>query len=141
MKMRSPAILLLSFVALGAMFGASTFSAKPKVDVQIKVNETVGKDQPQDSLSRAGRSYEAPLPQPTIWFMNVTVLSDNKEAVAQNNGQWCLKGEGDGMLGSVTYQGTLSGNDLEVQVPLPNGKTKKVHLVVYDRKWRKLSDL
>jgi hypothetical protein len=142
MKMRFPAIFLLSVVALGPMLGASTFAAKPKVDVQVKVNEAVGKDQPQDSLSRSGRSYEAPLAQPTLWFMNVTLLSDNKEAVAQNNGQWCLKGEGnDSKLSSLTYQGTLSGNDLEVEVPLPNGKIKKVHLVIYDHKWRKLADL
>ena len=116
-------------------------SAKPKVDVRVKVNETVGKNQPADSLSRTGSSYEAPLPQPTLWFMNVTVLSDNAEAVAQNNGQWCLKGEGDSMLHSMTYQGTLSGNDIDIEVPQPNGKVKKVHFVVYDHKWRKLSGL
>jgi len=141
MKMRFPALFLLPLMALGLVFGAPTISAKPKVEVRVKVNETVGKNQPDDSLSRSGISYGGALPQPTVWFMNVTVLSDNAEAVTQNNGQWCLKGEGDSMLSSMIYQGTLSGNDLEVQVPLPNGKVKKVHLVVYDHKWRKLSDL
>lgn len=139
--MRFLALLLLPLMALGFVFAPPTFSGKPKVAVRVKVNETVGKNQPPDSLSRSGRSYEAPLAQPTLWFMNVTVLSDNAEAVAQNNGQWCLKGEGDSMLISMTYQGTLSGNDLEVLVPLENGKVKTVHLVVYDHKWRKLSDL
>jgi hypothetical protein len=135
-------LFLLPLMALGLVLGGPALSAKPKVEIRLKVNESVGKNQPPDSLSRAGRSYEAPLAQPTVWFMNVTVLSDNAEAVAQNNGQWCLKGEGaSGELSSLTYHGTLSGNDLEIEVPLPNGKLKKVHLVVYDHKWRKLADL
>lgn len=133
--------ILQTLLAFQLLLGPLALSAKPKVEVRVKVNEAVGKNQPADSLSRSGRSYEAPLQQPTIWFMNVTVLSDNAEAVAQNNGQWCLKGEGDSMLNSTTYQGTLKGNDLEIEVPQPNGRTKKVHLVVYDHKWRRLSDL
>ena len=139
--MKPRAFFLMQLMALAFLLGPPSLSAKPKVEVRVKVNEAVGKNQPADSLSRSGRSYDAPLQQPTIWFMNVTVLSDNAEAVAQNNGQWCLKGEGDSMLSSMTYQGTLSGNDLELEVPQPNGKVKKLHLVVYDHKWRKLSDL
>ena len=141
MKMRLRALFLLPLMALGLMFAPPTFSGKPKVEVRVKVDEAIGKNQPDDALSRTGRSYDAPLAQPTLWFMNVTVLSDNAEAVAQNKGQWCLKGEGDSMLSSLTYKGTLSGNDLDLEVPRPNGKIKKVHLVVYDHKWRKLSDL
>jgi len=140
MRMRFPARFLLQWMALGLVFASPCLSAKPKVEVRVKVNEAVAKNQPADSLSRLGRSYDAPLPQPTVWFMNVTVSSDHAEAVAQNNGQWCLKGEGDSMLSSLTYQATLSGNDLEIEVPQPNGKVKKVHFVIYDHKWRKLSD-
>lgn len=139
--MKPSRCVLQTLLAFQLLLWPLALSAKPKVEVRVKVNEAVGKNQPDDSLSRSGRSYESPLPQPTIWFMNVTVLSDNAEAVAQNNGQWCLKGEGDSMLSSITYQGTLSGNDLEIEVPQPNGKMKKVHFVVYDHKWRKLSDL
>ena len=140
MNMRYLAQFLLSLLALQLLLWPSSLSAKPKVEVRVKVNESVGKNQPPDSLSRAGRSYEAPLPQPTVWYMNVTVLSDNAEAVAQNNGQWCIRGEGDSELSSMTYQGTLSGNDLEIKVPQPNGKIRQVHFTVYDHKWRKLSD-
>ena len=68
-----------------------------------------------------------------------TVHSDNADAVAKNNGQWCIKG--DDLLSSLTYHGTLSGNDLELEVPQPNGKIKKMTFVVYDHKWRKLSDM
>jgi hypothetical protein len=74
-----------------------------------------------------------------VFYLNVTVRSDNAEAVATSNGQWCIKG--DALLGSLTYHGTLSGNDVELEVPQPNGKIKKMSFVVYDRKWRKLSDL
>lgn len=119
--------------------GSPALAGKPKVEVQVKVNEGIGKNQPADSLSRAGSSYDGKLDLPQIYFLNVTVTSDNAEAVAKNNGQWCIKG--DVFLGSVTYHGTLNGNDLEIEVPQPNGKIKKVSFGVYDRKWRKLSDL
>lgn len=141
MKMRCLARFLLALLAVQLLLWPSPLSAKPKVAVRVKVNEGVGKNQPVDSLERAGRSYAAPLPQPTLWYMNVTVLSDNADAVAQNNGQWCIRGEGDSELSSITYQGTLTGNDLEVEVPQPNGKLRKAHFTVYDHKWRKLSDL
>jgi hypothetical protein len=141
MKMRYLVLALLPLLALQLLLWPSSLSAKPKVEVRVKVNEAVGKNQPPDSLSRAGRSYEAPLPQPTVWYMNVTVLSDNAEAVAQNNGQWCIKGESGSELGSITYQGTLSGNDIELEVPQPNGKIKKMSFVVFDHKWRKLAGL
>src|SRR5579864_7729498 len=111
MKMRHPSLVLLPLLALQLLLWPSSPSAKPKVEVRVKVNEAVGKNQPADSLSRAGRSYDAPLPQPTVWYMNVTVLSDNAEAVAQNNGQWCIRGEGDSELSSTTYQGTLSRSE------------------------------
>ena len=113
--------------------------AKPKVDVQVKVNEGIGKNLPQDSLSRTGSPMDGALGGTQVFFLNVTVLSDNTDAVAKNNGQWCIKG--DALLGSLTYHGTLSGNDLDVEVPQPNGKIKKMTFVVYDHKWRKLSDI
>jgi hypothetical protein len=140
MKKGYLAQFLLPLLALQLLLLPSSLSAKPKVEVRVKVNEAVAKNQPADSLSRAGRSYDAPLPQPTVWYMNVTVLSDNAEAVAQNKGQWCIRGEGDSELSSITYRGTLSGNDLEIEVPQPNGKVRKAHFTVYDHKWRKLSD-
>ena len=74
-----------------------------------------------------------------VFYLNVTLHSDNAEAVSKNNGEWCIKG--DALLSSLTYHGTLSGNDLEIEVPQPNGKMKKMSFVVYDHKWRKLSDL
>jgi hypothetical protein len=139
--MKSRALFLLPMFAVQVLLFSPVLSAKPKVEVRVKVNEAVGKNQPDDSLARSGNSYEGALPQPTVWYMNVTVFSDNADAVARNNGQWCLKGEGDTMPSSLTYKGILSGNDLDLEVPQPNGKVKKVHLVVYDHKWRKLSDL
>jgi hypothetical protein len=103
------------------------------------VNEGIGKNLPQDSLSRTGSMNDGALGAVQVYFLNVTVLSDNADAIAQNNGQWCIKG--DTFLGSLTYHATLSGNDLVVEVPQPNGKIKKISFVVYDHKWRKLSDL
>jgi hypothetical protein len=79
--MRSLTGLLLLFLA------ASPLWAKPKVDVRIRVNEGIGKNLPQDSLSRSGSSMEAPLNAGQVFYLNVTVLSDIAEAVAKNNGQ------------------------------------------------------
>jgi hypothetical protein len=103
------------------------------------VNDGIGKNLPQDSLSRTGSPIDGALGGTQVFYLNVTVRSDNAEAVATSNGQWCIKG--DALLGSLTYHGTLSGNDVELEVPQPNGKIKKMSFVVYDRKWRKLSDL
>jgi hypothetical protein len=121
------------------LLAASPLCAKPKVDVRIKVNEGVGKNLPQDSLSRTGSAMDAPLNAGQVFYLNVTVLSDNADAVAKNNGQWCIKG--DDLLGSIEYQGTLDGNTLEIEIPQKNGKTKKKSYAIFDRKWRKLSDL
>jgi hypothetical protein len=120
------------------LLAASPLSAKPKVDVRVRMNEGIGKSLPQDSLSRSGSPLDGSLVGKQVFYLNVTVLSDNAEAVAKNNGQWCIKG--DTFLESFDYHGTLDGNTLEVQIPQKNGKTKKVSFVIYDHKWRKLSD-
>jgi hypothetical protein len=139
MKLKTPASALFALWGLSLMLPASAVLAKPKVDITITVNDGIGKNVPQDSLSRTGSSMDGALGGVQVFYLNVTVHSDNAEAVAKNNGQWCIKG--DALLGSLTYHGTLSGNDLELEVPQPNGKIKKMTFVVYDRKWRKLSDI
>jgi hypothetical protein len=121
------------------LLAAAPLWAKPKVDVRIKVNEGIGKNLPQDSLSRTGSTMDAPLNAGQVYYLNVIVLSDNADAVAKNNGQWCIKG--DDLLGSLEYHGTLDGNTLEIEIPQTNGKTKKKSYAIFDRKWRKLSDL
>lgn len=138
-KIRLLATFLLPLLALALLFSMPSLAGKPKVNVQVKVNEGIGKNPPADSLSRTGSSYDGSLQSATVFYLNVVVTSDNADAVAKNNGQWCIKG--DALLGSLTYQGTLSGNDLELQVPQPNGKIKKMSFVVYDHKWRKLADI
>jgi hypothetical protein len=139
MRTRSAGLLILPLLALQLSLCPAALSAKPKFDVRVRVNEGIGKNLPQDSLSRTGSMNDGALGAVQVYFLNVTVLSDNADAIAQNNGQWCIKG--DTFLGSLTYQATLSGNDLVVEVPQPNGKIKKISFVVYDHKWRKLSDL
>ena len=121
------------------LVAASPLWAKPKIQVRVKVNEGIGKNLPQDSLSRTGSSLDGSLGGTQVFYLNVTVLSDNADAVAKNNGQWCIKG--DELLGSLEYHGTLDGNTLEIEIPQPNGKTKKKSYGIYDHKWRKLSDL
>lgn len=139
MKTKIPATFLLPLLTLPLLFSEPSLAGKPKVDVQVKVNEGIGKNLPADSLSRTGSSYDGSLQSASIYYLNVVVTSDNADAVAKNNGQWCIKG--DELLGSLTYHGTLSGNDLELEVPQPNGKIKKMSFVVYDHKWRKLADI
>jgi len=121
------------------MLISSPLKAKPKVDVKVRMNEGIGKNMPFEQISRSGMAGDGTLVRQQVYYLNVTVLSNNADAVAKNNGQWCLKG--DTFLESFDYQATLSGNTVEVQVPQKNGKTKKVSFVIYDYKWRKLSDL
>jgi len=132
-KMRSLTWMLLLLLA------ASPLWAKPKVDIRVRANEGIGKNLPQDSLSKTNSLYDGALVAKQVFYLNVTVLSDNADAVAKNNGQWCIKG--DDLLSSIEYHGTLDGNTLEIEIPQKNGKTKKKTYVVFDHKWRKLSDL
>jgi hypothetical protein len=139
MRLRSLASAVSALLGLSLLLLSSAVLAKPKVDITLIVNDGIGKNVPQDSLSRTGGAMDGALGGLQVFYLNVTVHSDNAEAVAKNNGQWCIKG--DALLGSLTYQGTLSGNDLELEVPQPNGKAKKMSFAVYDHKWRKLSDM
>lgn len=139
MKTKLLAVFLLPLLAWPLLLCQPSFAGKPKVDIQVKVNEGIGKNPPADSLSRTGSSYDGSLQSASVYYLNVVVTSDNADAVAKSNGQWCIKG--DYLLGSLTYHGTLSGNDLELEVPQPNGKVKKMSFVVYDHKWRKLADI
>ena len=128
----------LSWICL-LLVAAAPVLAKPKVAITLTVNDGIGKNVSQDSLSRTGGAIDGALQGTQVFYLNVTVRSDNADAVAKNNGQWCIKG--DELLSSLTYHGTLSGNDLELEVPQPNGKIKKMTFAVYDHKWRKLSDM
>lgn len=136
--MKTLARLLLACVVLQLSL-STPVSAKPKVDVRVKMSEGIAKTPPQDSLSRTGSMMDGALNSGAIYYMNVTVLSDNADAVAKNNGQWCIKG--DALLESFEYHGTLDGNTLEIEIPQKNGKVKKVSFGIYDRKWRKLADI
>jgi hypothetical protein len=113
--------------------------AKPKVDVWIKVNEEKAKEHVSDKLG-LGNPTATNTFRTTVFYLNVAVTSDNAEAVAKNNGQWCISGD-TALHINGEYQGVLDGNDLDIQVPDKNGKPKKLHFEVYDHKWRKLPDI
>jgi hypothetical protein len=136
LKTRSP---LFALLALSCLVLAATVPAKPKVDLTLTVNDGIGKIPPTDSLSKSNLAIQGPLPSAEMFYFNVTVRSENAEAVAQSDGKWCIKG--DSLLGNSEYHATLSGNDLQVEVPQKNGKLKKFNFVVYDHKWRKLADI
>lgn len=123
-----------------ALLTAAPLCAKPKVDVRVKVNEGLRKDRAGDSLSKGGGATLGNTFTTGVWFMNVSVMADNSEAVAKNNGQWCITGEA-ALNVNGEYQGTLDGSSLDIQIPDKNGKSKKLHFEVLDHKWRKLSDL
>jgi len=116
-----------------ALLTVAPLGAKPKVDVRVKVNDSYVSNRPTEAF-RTGAIYT------DVWYFNVTVLSDNAQAVAQNNGQWCLSGDTRIEIGSE-YQGTLDGNSIDIQVPDKNGKTKKLHFEIKDHKWRKLAEI
>jgi hypothetical protein len=136
---RTPAWLLAWLLAFELLLCSASFSGKPKVDVRIAVNDGIGKYPPEGSLSKSNLTIQGPLPSAEIFYFNVTVRSDNAEAVAQSDGKWCIKG--DSLLGNSEYHATLTGNDLQIEVPQKNGKLKKFNFVVYDHKWRKLADI
>ena len=75
-----------------------------------------------------------------VFFANVTLRSDNAEAVAKNNGQWCITGDIE-LDRATEYHGTLNGENLEIEFPQKNGKIKKEHYEIFDHKWRKLIEL
>lgn len=122
------------------LLAASPLWAKPKVDVRVKVEDGVGVDRAKDSISRVGGASSATTIYTTVFYLNVTVLSDNPEAVAKNNGQWCISGD-TGLEKATEYHGTLDGNNLELEIPQKNGKTKKKSFDVIEHKWKKLSDI
>jgi hypothetical protein len=119
---------------------ASSLWAKPKVEVRIKINDEIVKDRPQDQLSRGGGASIPTSIYGSVYFSNVTVISDNAEAVAKNNGQWCILGDIE-LERTTEYHGTLNGNSLELEIPQKDGKIKKKSFEVYDHKWRNLIEL
>jgi hypothetical protein len=122
---------------LCAIFVAITVSslwAKPKVDVRVKIHDQWTRDKIDESMPNLGNSVSN-VTTITVAYLNVTVLSDNAEAVAQNKGQWCIVG--DSLLDTQgDYQGTLDGTNLEIDVPQKNGKPKHFTYKVFDRSWR-----
>src|SRR5271169_1923709 len=122
------------------LLAAAPLWAKPKVEVRIKIDDQIIKERPQDSLSRGGGASIPTTIYGVIYFLNVTVLSDNSEAVAKNNGKWCTSGDTE-MDKATEYHGTLDGVNLELEIPQKNGKTKKKVFEIFDHKWRKLIDL
>lgn len=132
--MKSLASLLLLLLA------AASLQAKPKVDVRVKVTESIELNAPQASLSRDHNQSPDNTFYAEVYLLNVTVLSENAEAVAKNNGQWCISGDID-LNKSIEYHGTLDGNTFEIEVPQNSGKTKKKTFEITDHKWKKLSGL
>lgn len=122
------------------LLAASPLLAKPKVDVRVKVNEELAKDRAQDSLSKSPGSSMSTTFYGTVFLLNVTVLSDNAEAVAKNNGQWCISGNIE-LDRATEYHGTLDGNNLTLEILQKNGKIKKQTFEIIDHRWRKLSDM
>jgi len=122
------------------LVAATSLWAKPKVEVRIKINDEIVKDRPQDSISRGGGASIPTSIFGSVYFSNVTVLSDNAEAVAKNNGQWCILGDIE-LDRTAEYHGTLNGSSIELEIPDKNGKTKKKSFEIYDHKWRNLVEL
>ena len=128
------------------LLAAAPLCAKPKVAVLVMVKEGMGKDYVQDSLAKNGNPIGVDnlggqgtgIIYGRVYYINVTVLSNDAAAVAKNNGQWCIKGDTE--LDFFDYNGTLDGNRLEVEIPQKNGKIKKAKFDIVDHKWRKLSD-
>jgi hypothetical protein len=139
--MRPPTCLILLLLA------ASPLWAKPKVPIRVTLKEGMGKDYVQDSLAKNGNPISANdigghgdnVIYGRVFYMNVTVLSNDAAAVAKNNGKWCIKSDTALELDG-DYQGTLDGDSLEVEMPQKNGKIKKVKFEIVDHKWRNLTD-
>jgi hypothetical protein len=128
------------------LLAASPLCAKPKISVVVTVKEEMGKDYVQDSLSKSGNAIGTDnlggvgtgVIYGRVFYINVTLLSNDAAAVAKNNGKLCIKGDTE--LDLFTYNGTLDGGRLEVEIPQKNGKIKKAKFDIVDHKWRNLSD-
>lgn len=123
-----------------ALLAASPLPAKPKTDVRVKINDEVATDHAQDSLSKSAGSSMTTTMYQTVFYANITVSSDNAEAVAKNNGQWCITGDTE-LDRNTEYHGTLDGNTLKIEMVQKNGKTRTKSFEVIEHKWKKLSDL
>ena len=117
---------------------------KPKIDVQVKVFNGIGRDRVAGSLSKsdtAGSNTNESTIYERVFYFNVTITSERRDpALAKNNGQWCITGENE-LSVDQPYDAELDGNKLEVEVPSKNGKARKYRYVVFDRQWRKLDNL
>jgi hypothetical protein len=119
------------------LIAASPLLAKPKVDVRVRINDRFTREKVQDVLPNEGSSIGNPdsISTAVVYYMNITVISDNAEAVAKNNGQWCVTGDMGLNLGAE-YHGTLDGNNLEIEIPQKNGKNNRKIFEIIDHKWR-----
>ncbi len=81
----------LPWFLLALLISVAPLYAKPKVDVRVTVTEEAAKQHVSDKLGLGNASATNTL-YSTVFYMNVTVLSDNAAAVAKSNGQWCLSG-------------------------------------------------
>lgn len=107
-----------------------------KVDVRVKVDIAIKREKAQGNLSLAVNPI-------MISYVNVTMSSDDAEAVAKNNGQWCIQSQDEyvELPKGAEYQGVLNGDFLEIAIPQKNGKVKKVSFKIFDYKWRTPYDL
>jgi len=128
------------FMLLASMLAAAPLCAKPKVNIRIHVSDGIGRDHATDSLTKSGATNSANITNQSIFYLNVKVSSEDAAAVAKNHGEWCISGDNSLNI-NQDYDGTLEGNNLEVQITGNNGKAKKYHYEIFDHKWRKLADL
>ena len=142
----------LAAAAASVFFFVSLLLAKPKPAVPVYVHikqesvETLSTGTTFSGVGSGGSgsysssgSYSA-----ATVFMNVTIsprTPDKAGATAAGDGQWCLLGDSKVPLDeNGQYEGLLQGDDVSILVPEKNGKTKKIHFGIYDRKWRDLAE-
>jgi hypothetical protein len=129
----------LLIVAVGLL--ALPLWAKPKTVVYVQSHEAFEITGSADTLSRGDTplgAYSAPLAPPIDYFINVTVQVHDPQ-VPLTDAHWCIKG--DAALGDLIYHGTISGNDMELEIPDKNGKNKNKSFKIIDRKWRERKNL
>ncbi len=119
------------------VLATAPLGAKPKANIRVKISTFYGKRRPSGDL---GSTLGNDSTFGVIYYLNVTVLSDDAQAVAKNGGDWCIKGDLP-LNPGAEYHGILDGNILSLEIPEKNGKSIKRSFLVFDYKWRTLSEL
>ena len=140
--MKRSAILSLLILGMAALLCISPAVAKPKPAALVYVKAVQGRGV-GFTITSDSRSSGISNDSGEKVYVNVVVSArtpDYAQAVAKNDGKWCLQGTFE-MQPNSSYDGLLQGDGIDVVILQQNGKTRKMHFSIVARQWRNLDFL